>query len=62
MGATISDILREAGKSMRRVTSNGVIIVMLAALGCLMYSVQGLLRALLEVAKKAGQAVISIFP
>lgn len=47
---------------MRRVTSNGVIILMLAALGFLMYNVQGLLRALLEVAKKAGQAVVSILP
>ena len=47
---------------MSRVTSNGVVIIMLAALGVLMYNVQGLLRALLEIVKKAGHAVISILP
>jgi len=46
----------------KRVTSNGVIMIMLAVLGVVMYNVHGLLKALLEVAKKAGQAIISIFP
>jgi len=47
---------------MKRITSGGVIMIMLAALGVIMYNVQGLLRALLEIAKKAGHAIISIFP
>jgi len=37
-------------------------MIMLAALGVIMYNVQELLKALLEMAKKAGHAIISILP